>query len=90
MLGRVSDGLLTPVPLAINRSPSPHTQQEFVDHLIDEHGIAPPEGTKSHRLRLLHGAAHQELMGHQGEHLHQGDIAAVSVDNQGNLRAMPR
>jgi hypothetical protein len=73
----------------INRSPSPRTKQEHVDHLIDGHGIAAPEGAHRHRLRLLHGAAHQDLMGHQGEHIHRGDIAKVSVDEEGNLRAMP-
>ncbi len=73
----------------MNRSPSPHTKQEHVDHLIDEHGIAPPAGTQGHRLRLLPGAAHQDLMGRQGDHGHRGDIAMVSVDEEGNLRATP-
>ncbi len=71
----------------LNRSRAPRTKQEHVDHLIDEHGIAPPAGAHSHRLRLLHGAAHQNLMGCQGNHLHRGDIARVSVDEEGNLRA---
>ena len=73
--------------LGLHRS-SPRTKQELADHLIDKHGITPPEGAHKHRLRLLHGAAHQDLMGHQGEHLHNGEIAMVTVDEEGNLRAM--
>ena len=88
MLGRVSDGLLTPVPLAINRSPSPHTKQELVDHLIDEHGIAPPEGTRATGCDYYMERPTRNSWGTRGEHLHQGDIAVVSVDNQGNLRAV--
>jgi hypothetical protein len=72
----------------INRSPSPRTKREHVDHLIDEHSIAPPEGAHSHKLRLLHGAAHQDLMGHPRDHLHRGDISMVSMDEEGNLSAM--
>jgi hypothetical protein len=75
--------------LGLNRSPSPHTKREHVDHLIDRHSIAPPEGAHRHRLRLLHGAAHQDRMGRQGDHLHRGDIAMVIVDEEGNLRAAP-
>ena len=71
---------------AINQSPPPHTKQEHVNHLITEHGIASPNGANSHRLRLLHGAAHQDLIGYQAEHLHKGDTAMVSVDEEGNLR----
>ena len=73
----------------ITRSPSPHSKQEHVDHLIDEHGIGPLEGANRDRLRLLHGAAHLDLMGHKGEHLHSGDVAVVSMVEEGNLRATP-
>lgn len=45
----------------IKRSSSRRTKQEHVDHLIDEHGIPPPEGAHNHRLRLLHGAASFDL-----------------------------
>ena len=79
--------------LSLNRLPSPHTKQEHVNHLIAEHGITPPQGANSHRLRLLHGAAHQDLMGDQAEHLHKGHIAIVRVDEEGNLqftRPIPR